>query len=119
MSAINEAQKIGIFNGDAPLKVKHLFWVSGVFMSIIVAGIVVGVWYVGKDIDKAVNPLQTKSEAKESQDDFMDKEWRPHIKEANKTNINVGILIERTDSKAINTNSVGRINENITTQPPI
>ena len=116
---------MSIINKDAPLKVKHLLWAMGIFQSIIVAGIAFGLWYVGKDVEKAVEPLQTKEAFNEWQKsdqqewgNWKEKEWSPHIKESVNASVSIGILLDRTDSRAENTNSVGRRNGTIATQPP-
>lgn len=111
MSALKEAEKLGIINGNAPLMVKHLLWACSMFVGIIAFGVWFGIWYVTKENEKSVAPLQTKADAKE----WIEKDWKPHIKESvdanNKANRERGILLERTDSKARNTNSVGRMPE--------
>jgi len=89
MGKLDEVVKSGIINGDAPLKVKHLLAVSGVFVGIIVFGIWFGIWFVTKENEKSVAPLQTKVEAKaqveqvkEEHKDWIEKDWKPHIKES-------------------------------------
>lgn len=112
MSKLDEAAKVGIINSEAPLKVKHLLWISSVFGSFLLFGM----WYVPNtlkgNIKEAVAPLQTKSGFKEWEKEewknWKDKEWKPHIKESKQTDESVAILLDRTDSKAANTNSVGR-----------
>lgn len=103
---------MSIIDQEAPLKVKHLLWAMGIFKIIIIAGISFGLWYVGKDVEKAVAPLQTKQAFNEWQeaewDSWKDKEWNPHIKESVNASVSIGILLDRTDSRAVNTNSVGR-----------
>ena len=123
MSKVDDLVKSGIFNGEATLRVKHLFAVSGIFVVIILAGVAFGLWFVKTDIKEAVAPLQTKSDATSSEkerkkewNDWRDKEWNPHIKESAQSNVSIGILLDRTDSKATNTNSLGR--SGIVATPP-
>ena len=129
MSALKEAEKLGIINGNAPLMVKHLLWACSMFVGIIAFGVWFGIWYVTKENEKSVAPLQTKAEAKsqaqevgKNREDWIEKDWKPHIKEsadeAKKANRERGILLDRTDSKARNTNSVGRNNIEATSPPP-
>jgi len=125
MSKLDDAQKIGIINGDAPLMVKHLLWACSMFVGIIAFGVWFGLFIMKGQIKESVEPLQTKSSAKEYQkerkqewNNWLDKDWKPHIQEANKVSRSMDVVLDRTDSKARNTNSVGRIDTPINVQPP-
>jgi len=123
MSTIDNAAKVGIINSEAPLKVKHLLWACSMFVGIIGFGVWFGLYTLNKDIKEAVSPLQTKSSAKEYDkerkqewNDWKNQEWNPHIKEAVKASNNIAIVLDRTSSRAINTNSIGR--NGMVAEPP-
>lgn len=124
MGKLDDAAKVGIINSEATLKVKHLLWACSMFVGIIAFGVWFGLYTLNRDIKDATAPLQTKTGFKEWEKEewksWKDKEWKPHIKEAseanNKANREIGILLDRTDSKAVNTNSIGR--NDIEATPP-
>lgn len=115
-----------IINKDAPLKVSHLLWAMGIFKVIIILGISIGIWYLENMVVKeAVKPLQTKQGFNEWKDSYKEErkewlrdEWKPHLEGATKANTSIEILLERTDSRARNTNSVGRSGMSATPPPP-
>ena len=113
-----------IINKDATLKVSHLLWAMGIFKVIIGCLTWFVLWYLSHDIDKAVSPLQTKQSFNEWKEkdkaewnEWKETEWKPLIKETAKASVSIGILLDRTDSRARTTNSVGR-NGMVAVPPP-
>lgn len=106
-------------NKEAPIRIKHL-WGLILFIPTLMGGLG---WYLDDKINKATEPLQTKvefvaaqKETKTEWNNWLKDEWKPHEKEANESKTFIGILIDRTDSRATNTNSVGT--NGMTSAPP-
>lgn len=86
------------------LSLKNLVWIIGIIITIIMT-----VWgWIYKQMNDDMDELKLQIDKYRSErKEWVDKDFRPHIKEFNEMYKNIGILIERTNNLASKTNSTG------------